>query len=230
MRKRTQRKPPPPSKPAHHLLETQQAQDILPPDYEQGLMRLLHLGERLCGQTDGVAECLTQAVTQITHGQAQLFLSYPVAAKQSPQHSSPGGSTSFPVQFRDFSYGMLSVQNDPAQPTEPAVPPATAYLMARICGSILYALEVSAFLQCQYQHLEAQVPEALTRREQEVLKLICRDYDREAIAETLNIALKTVDTHRWSLYAKLHVHQEYDLPLVAFRAGLFSPLEADSHI
>jgi DNA-binding NarL/FixJ family response regulator len=206
MRKRRQRKLPSPSKPAHHLLETQQAQDTLPPDYEQGLMRLLHLGERLCGQTHDVANRLAQEITQITHSQAQLVLSYRVAAKQSP----PDGSTSFPVQFRDFSYGMLSVQNDPAQPTEPAIPPATAYLLARICGSILYALEVSAFLQCQYQHLEAQVHESLTGREQEVLKL--------------------VDTHRWHLYEKLHVHQEYELPLAAFRAGLFSPLEAASHV
>jgi len=137
---------------------------------------------------------------------------------------------SFPVQFHDLNYGTLYVQHDPAHPTQPIIPSATVYLLTQICGYILHALEVSAFLQLQYRHLESQAVEPLTDRQREVLQLLCCGYDSKAIAELLHIASTTVGTYRQRLYEKLHVHHEHDLLLVAFRTGLFSPLEGISGV
>lgn len=194
--------------------------------YEERLIHLFHVGQRLCGQAQEVGETLAQEVTQITQGQAKLSLHCQERAGQPP----PGGSISFPVQFSDLTYGTLYVQNDPVHPTQPIIPPARAYLLAQICASILYALEASAFLQSQYQHLEVQAYEPLTRRQRQVLNLLCLGYDLEAIAEELGITVATVDSHRQHIYERLQVHNEHDLLLMAFRAGLFSPLEGVSGI
>ncbi|TMC26186.1 MAG: hypothetical protein E6J36_03495, partial [Chloroflexi bacterium] len=41
----------------------------------------------------------------------------------------------------------------------------------------------------------------------------------------LHIAPATVDTHRKRICEKLGVHSERDIPLAAYRAGLFSILD-----
>jgi DNA-binding CsgD family transcriptional regulator len=206
------------------MKKQEQAQGGTFPNYEQGLSRLLSLGERLCGQTQGVGERLAHEVTKITQGQAQLVLYCRETASQLSQPPPLAGSSSFPVQFRDLTYGTLYVRTDPAEPTQLLIPPAKARVLAQLCGDIMYLLEVSALLQFQYQRLSPQACEHLTRREQEVLKLLCQGYDQETIAELLHIAPATVVTHRQRIYAKLHVHDGHDLLLAAFRAGLFSPL------
>ncbi len=229
MKRPDQKNQTPPARTSHFpTSEASYAHGEDDPDYEQVFMRLLHLGQRLCGQTEGVAEQLCQGVTQATQGQAWLSLAGQETAKKTRQQPPPGKSTGFPVQFRDLTYGTLYVRNDPAHPGQPVIPPARAYLLAQICGYILYALEASALLQFQYQHLESQAPEPLTRRQREVLDLLCRGYDQKAIAELLHISTGTLTSHRQHIYEKLHVHNERDLVLAAFRAGLFSPLEGVS--
>jgi DNA-binding NarL/FixJ family response regulator len=89
----------------------------------------------------------------------------------------------------------------------------------------LYTLELSAFIEGQCQRLDDQDPEHLTKREQEVLELICQGDDQETIATKLQIAPATVDTHRKRICEKLGVHCERDIPLAAYRAHLFSILE-----
>ena len=64
----------------------------------------------------------------------------------------------------------------------------------------------------------------MTRREQEVMELICLGNDQQAIAMQLNIAPATVDTHRKRICEKLGVHCERDIPLAAYQTSLFSIL------
>lgn len=45
----------------------------------------------------------------------------------------------------------------------------------------------------------------ITSREQEILKLICEGFTNEQISKTLNIALRTVDTHRTNMLTKLQL-------------------------
>lgn len=53
--------------------------------------------------------------------------------------------------------------------------------------------------------------EPLTRREQEVLRLIARGHTNSQIGEILNLSVRTVEYHRANLTGKLHLHSRVDL-------------------
>lgn len=192
-------------------------------DHVQCAIHFLHFSQTLHGQTHGTAQQFCQEIAEYTHEQVQLALHNQGLDTQ--QVPAPNSSISFPVQFCDQVYGILQVKPDPAHPTYPVIPSIGAYLLAQVCGWILYTLKISAFLQTQYQHLSQQASEPLTQREQEILQLLCCGYNQETIANTLSIALSTVDTHRQHIYQKLRVHNGHDMLLAAFRADLFSSIE-----
>jgi DNA-binding CsgD family transcriptional regulator len=195
-------------------------------DYVQYAVNLLHLGQTLCGQAHGTAQQFCQEVAEHTHEQVQLSLHNQGSIENAQQILASDSLISFPIRFSDQVYGTLHIKLDSAHPTYPVIPPIGAYLLAYICGWVLYTLKISAFLQTQYQHLSHQACEPLTKREQEVLHFMCCGYNRETIAHTLSITLTTIDTHRQHIYQKLHVHNEHDMLLAGFRAGLFSPIES----
>lgn len=60
----------------------------------------------------------------------------------------------------------------------------------------------------------------LTPREREVLQLVSEGRTNAAIAQTLQISVKTVEKHRSSLMAKLDVHDVAGLVRVAIKQGL----------
>jgi DNA-binding CsgD family transcriptional regulator len=192
-------------------------------EFTQLIVDLLSLGQTVYQQIHLVCEDICQKVTRATQGSARLFLPY--------QNSSAGQpdpfpvSVSFPAQFRNRTYGRLDIAPDPERPGSPALPLSAAQLLAHTCGSLLYSLELTAFIEGQCQRLDDQVPVPLTKREREVLELICQGNDQQAIAEQLSIAPATVDTHRKRISEKLGVHSERDIPLAAYRAGLFSILD-----
>ena len=192
-------------------------------EFTQLIVDLLSLGQKVYQQIHLVGEDICQEVTRATQGSARLFLPY--------QNSSDGQpdpfpvSVSFPVQFRSRNYGRLDIAPDPQRPGSPALPLSVAQLLAHTCGSLLYSLELTAFIEGQCQRLNAQDPERLTKREREVLELICHGCNQSAIATQLHIAPATVDTYRKRLCEKLGVHSERDIPLAAYRAGLFSILD-----
>ena len=109
-----------------------------------------------------------------------------------------------------------------------AIPLPVAQLLAQTCSWILYAIEQSTFLQGQCHQLEYQVNGPLTKREREVLTLMCRGYNQETIAELLCIAPATVGKHRQHIYEQLGVHSERDALLAAYLTGLFSIIEDSS--
>jgi DNA-binding CsgD family transcriptional regulator len=193
-------------------------------DYTQLIGDLLSFGQSMCKHTHSVVEHLCQEVRHATQGRARLLL---------PSQESPPGEAlvpfpvcvSFPLQFQNRTYGRLDICPDPAHPGSPALPLPIAQLLAHICSSLLYTLELSVFIEGQCQRLECQDPERLTKREQNVLELICRGYDQEAIAALLSIAPATVETHRKRICGKLGVHCERDIPLAAYQASLFSILD-----
>lgn len=193
-------------------------------DYSQLFMRLLSVGQVLCEQTQGVADRFCQEVALVTQGRAQLFIRYQKSLGRAELFP-PATSVSFPVQFRNIIYGSLYIASDPVQPASLALPLAIAHLLAQTCGCLLYTFELSAFLQGQPRRLDHQVQGTLTKREREVLILMCRGYDQKAIARALSIAPATVDKHRQQIYKQLGVHCERDALLAAYLFGLFSPLE-----
>ena len=62
--------------------------------------------------------------------------------------------------------------------------------------------------------------EALTDREQEVLRLIGRGMSRAEIAKTLSRSPKTIDGHRERIMEKLDIHSSPELVRFAIREGL----------
>jgi DNA-binding CsgD family transcriptional regulator len=190
--------------------------------YIQLIEGLLSLGQTVYQQIHEVGASLCQEVMRATQEKARLLL--PGRDLSAGEHISFPVFVSFPVQFRNRIYGRLDVAPDSEHPGSPALPLPMAQLLAHTCGSLLYALELTAFMEGQCQRLDFQVPVRLTKREQEVLELICHGYSQQLIAAKLQIALTTADTHRKRICEKLGVHSERDIPLAAYRANLVSIL------
>ena len=206
------------------LSDTDDTAEVGLEDYVPLCMHFLNLVQTLSKHTQGGAEVLCQELVRTTQGKARLLLSCQEAAVE---RFFPV-SVSFPVQFRDRTYGTLFIIPHPAYPTSPALPLSVAHLLAHICGWLLYTIELSAFIEGQCRQLDRQIPEHLTKREREVLALICRGCDQQTISTILCIAPATVDTHRKRIYEKLGVHCERDLPLAAYQAQLFSIFDKPS--
>jgi two-component system response regulator NreC len=67
---------------------------------------------------------------------------------------------------------------------------------------------------------DKQIGEILSRREIEVLKLICKEYSNADIADKLFLSVSTVETHRKNLIAKLGVNNTVGLVKFAIRNKL----------
>lgn len=67
---------------------------------------------------------------------------------------------------------------------------------------------------------DKQIDEILSRRELEVLKLICKEYSNADIADKLFLSVSTVETHRKNLIAKLGVNNTVGLVKFALRNKL----------
>lgn len=65
----------------------------------------------------------------------------------------------------------------------------------------------------------------LTAREREILQLLAEGRSTRQIASALNVSVKTVETHRQQIMAKLDIHSVADLIKYAIREGITS-LEA----
>jgi len=65
--------------------------------------------------------------------------------------------------------------------------------------------------------------ERLTPRQREILQLIAEGYSTKEIAHTLNISVKTAETHRTQIMERLGIHDIAGLVRYAIRAGLIDP-------
>jgi NarL family two-component system response regulator LiaR len=64
------------------------------------------------------------------------------------------------------------------------------------------------------------IADALTPREQEVLRLIAEARSNREIARELTISVKTVKNHISNIFSKLHVYDRSQAMLYAIRQGL----------
>jgi DNA-binding NarL/FixJ family response regulator len=65
-------------------------------------------------------------------------------------------------------------------------------------------------------------PDALGRREKQVLKFIAEGHRSAAIAEKMGIAVATVEAHRRNILRKLKLHSAADLTRYAMRYGIIA--------
>ncbi len=69
---------------------------------------------------------------------------------------------------------------------------------------------------------EGDVLDILTGRQREVLQLVVEGHTTKHIAQTLNISVKTVETHRTKLMERLGIHDIPGLVRFAIRTGLIT--------
>ncbi len=193
-------------------------------DYIHAILHLLWIGQALAQETTEVVEHLCLEVQSITQGKAQLIPRSEHATSQLPA-AMPDTLISFSVQFGTTVYGTLCIGPSHVQPTSPAMPYFVGQLIAQVCGWLLFTFEQSVFLRKQCQRFTEQPYGALTRREREVLKLMCLGLDQKSIADKLCISPTTVSKHRQHIYEQLGVHNEHDAQLAAYHFGLFSIIE-----
>ena len=62
--------------------------------------------------------------------------------------------------------------------------------------------------------------DALTAREREVIQLLAEGKTSKEVAVTLNLSVKTAETHRTNLMRKLGLHSVADLTRYAVRNGI----------
>lgn len=67
---------------------------------------------------------------------------------------------------------------------------------------------------------DKQVNEILSKREIEILRLICKEFSNQEIAEKLFLSISTVETHRKNLIAKLGVNNTVGLVKFAIKNNL----------
>ena len=187
-------------------------EDIKEIDY---IVRLHKLGRLLCTLTERHSEFLCQEVKAITQGRACLHLGVPAIP-------SPDVFSILPLQFNSFKYGHLALIRDENDPDLPAIPLLTAHMITQAISCILHMLDQHLFLRSFGQTSEEWTTINLTKREQNVLSLMCQGHTEEEIAELLTVSRATVNTHRQHIYEQLGVHNEYSARIAAFKLGLFS--------
>jgi DNA-binding CsgD family transcriptional regulator len=202
--------------------------DSLLSDYESYtnihlIIHLLDFGKMLCTQANNSTSALCAELRAITQGRAHLCLGRQNSRKKGKDSSST--LITLPVQFGHIVYGILCVTFDPTHTEQPSIPLPVAQLLAQVCSYLLYTIEQSSFLQGQCQQIDYHIHGPLTKREREVLTLMCQGYNQSAIAERLCISPATVGKHRQHIYEQLGVHCERDALLVAYQTGLFSIVE-----
>jgi DNA-binding NarL/FixJ family response regulator len=91
----------------------------------------------------------------------------------------------------------------------------TPYFSAEVAGAVRERSRSGP----ERRHVE-DPRSVLTGREQEILQLIAGGSSNREIAETLQISVKTVDTHRMHLMTKLDIHDVAGLTRYAIRKGM----------
>ncbi len=84
----------------------------------------------------------------------------------------------------------------------------------------LTAEVVENYLRRQSPGEENSLLDRLTPREREILQLLAEGHSTQAIANTLRLSPKTVETHRANLMDKLNLYEIASLTRFAIRAGL----------
>ena len=88
-------------------------------------------------------------------------------------------------------------------------------------GSSHYSPEVlEVIMQKKKEENKENTQNTLTKRETEIVQLICKEYSSAEIAETLFISTRTVETHRKNILSKINVKNVVGLIKFAFKNQL----------
>src|SRR5260370_13033899 len=157
-----------------------------PVAYDQLLSHLLHVGETLLGETQGVFDRLYEELGAVTHEKVHLIIQQETSEQPPP----PQPRFRFLVFFKNRFYGALMIEPDPANPVSPVIPFETASMLTQACGWLLYTIEVTALLpELRQPNTRAYpAPTSLSERERDILARICHGYTTAGTAPQLDLA------------------------------------------
>ncbi len=90
-------------------------------------------------------------------------------------------------------------------------------------GGIYLSPRISRAVVDAYRSRTDLAPDPLTPREREVLQLVAEGKTTKNVAEILGISVKTAESHRTRIMAKLDIHETAGLVRYAIRRGLVQP-------
>ncbi len=87
----------------------------------------------------------------------------------------------------------------------------------------LYPSAAVALIEDYRQHSALELPDPLTKREKEILKLIAEGKTSREISEIFHISIRTVEGHRLRITKKLGIYNRTELLKYAMQTRLASP-------
>ena len=90
-----------------------------------------------------------------------------------------------------------------------------AYFTTRVASMVL-----SGYLNKNGAHTSAAEPERLTSRERQVVQLLAEGKSSKEVAVSLNLSVKTAETHRSNIMRKLGLHSVSEVVLYAVRNNI----------
>lgn len=197
---------------------------IPPLNYHYIVLRLQEIGEMaLDGMTGSVRQDfparLCREVAYSTQERIRLFLSDDPAALQI---SPDAGKQTLLVRFGLQTYGSLIFPLFQQEPALQEQELAGTRSIAKTCAELLRHFDLASLVFNASHSPDQLAVRSLTRRQLQVLRLICTGCSEPEIARQLHIRLSTVEKHRQQAYNKLGAANALDARCIAFRARLFS--------
>jgi DNA-binding NarL/FixJ family response regulator len=104
-----------------------------------------------------------------------------------------------------------------------ALPASFCERLARDCAWCLHILEKEVHLQRQKQVSSEEARKkvrALSGAQFTVLQLMVKGLSTRAIADSLHLSKRTIETHQRCIYQELDVHSQREATLIGLAAGL----------
>jgi DNA-binding CsgD family transcriptional regulator len=191
------------------------------------VLHLIQLCEMTLGRMTiegckGFPERLCHELARCTQGQIHLVLTARNDVRDAPVLNEEGFKTY--VRFGNDTYGWLVLPSAPDQSQEWYPTPGQRQMLASICGCLLWMFEFACSVPLPAQRPDERKDIALTRREREVLRLMCQGKSSQEIARRIGIGTESVERYQLQIRTKLNVEHELQIPLAARMARFFSPL------
>jgi DNA-binding CsgD family transcriptional regulator len=190
--------------------------------YTHYLAQIIDWSQHSYGTLDNIEAQLARGIASMTHEQMCLHLHRQSASATIMIPLIPG-RRGVPVQWKDIVYGSLQVSYAEESDDQLILPVVLCERLASACGWCLHVLESESLRQRQVQqgHENAQQKiQDLSASEREVLKLMIKGFSTRAIADTLHVSKRTIETHQRHIYQILDVHSQREAILVGLAAGL----------
>lgn len=200
-----------------------------PLNYARIVLRLEEIGEMALDGMVGRVRADFPArpcreVASCTQGRVRLLLTKPDDSG-TLEMPTDAEQQVLPVQFGRKLYGILIFSLWQQEPALQEQELEGTRSLARTCAELLRHFELASMVF----NGSLLTVASLTRRQFQVLRLICQSCSLSEIARQLHITLDTAEKHRQHIYSRLGVKGDLDVRLLAFRAGLFSPVSDMRH-